>query len=622
MKMRHILVFLASISHAIFAEPIGLTNEQAIVTTKSAKLSEHPVWLQLLKIPLSRGQKSEVITREFFLSEQVEPSAEEELVATIEAYNRPHTGDLNKHPRCQFPARYYWLASQITLQEKPIFCKNLEQWAKFDQLESISLMQVSGYFGNPASTFGHILMKLNNGGGGDLLDQGINYGALIPEDEATFTYVLKGLFGGYVAGFSDRKFYTQDLVYTQTQSRDMWEYELQLTDSQQKLLVYHMWELLGKKHTYYFLKQNCGYRIAELLELVTQQPFIGKLQQWYLPVSVFHTLEDLAQKQQDLIKNVKFVPSSQRLLYERFARLGKPFQAVANRLINQPDQLTAELESIETQQEQQLLINVLLDYYKYKIAPYEESEIPKNLVERKKELLLLRLSLPVEIKHTYERAYLPESPARGSNPGLIGLTLVTHDDNGGLEMDIAAVDYDTVGNTRGSLEYSKLKVLDTTLGFNADGGWYLDHLDIINIEKIDVSDTEIVGEKSRSWKVSTGIQRRDRSCFSCSRFYIRGGTGQSFRMKEGLVGYLMIDGRLRSGSEPLAIIPNVGLITRWPKYGSASLNIAYHIESSDADNRFVVDIDGMVPFSRNLGVYLSAVHDKSTEVRLSLQYHW
>ena len=47
-------------------------------------------------------------------------------------------------------------------------------------------------------------------------------------------YIVKGLSGFYEAGFSDKYFYNQDLTYTDTEFRDMWEYKLNLTPYQQK----------------------------------------------------------------------------------------------------------------------------------------------------------------------------------------------------------------------------------------------------------------------------------------------------------------------------------------------------------------------------------------------------
>ena len=177
------------------------------------------------------GKSSDVITTNFFLSPHGRLDPQAELSATIKAYFLPWGEDANQHARCRFPARYFWLAKQITLPDYRLHeprCQRLAQWALFDRVQSISVLQVSGYFGNPASMFGHALIKFNTNSPDDkegFFDLSLNFGALVPENEATLVYVVRGLFGGYKAGFSDKYFYTQDLVYSRTEFRDIWEYE-------------------------------------------------------------------------------------------------------------------------------------------------------------------------------------------------------------------------------------------------------------------------------------------------------------------------------------------------------------------------------------------------------------
>ena len=65
-------------------------------------------------------------------------------------------------------------------------------------------------------------------------------------------YILKGLTGQYQSGYSDQYFYNQDLTYRDTEFRDMWEYELNLTEEEKELILLHIWEITAKKYDYYF----------------------------------------------------------------------------------------------------------------------------------------------------------------------------------------------------------------------------------------------------------------------------------------------------------------------------------------------------------------------------------
>ena len=108
----------------------------------------------------------------------------------------------------------------------------------------------------PASSFGHSLLRLNteDGSASDgLVDLGVNFGALVPDGESTLVYVVKGLSGGYQAGFSDKPYYAHDLMYSRTEFRDMWDYALDLVDAERMMLVYHLWEIVGIE-----TRRHCG----------------------------------------------------------------------------------------------------------------------------------------------------------------------------------------------------------------------------------------------------------------------------------------------------------------------------------------------------------------------------
>jgi len=66
-------------------------------------------------------------------------------------------------------------------------------------VSSVSLVYATGYLGNPASYYGHVLLKINSDGDTQtaLEDQAINFGAIIPDNEGMVSYILKGLMGGY-----------------------------------------------------------------------------------------------------------------------------------------------------------------------------------------------------------------------------------------------------------------------------------------------------------------------------------------------------------------------------------------------------------------------------------------
>ncbi|MBI4423004.1 MAG: DUF4105 domain-containing protein [Elusimicrobia bacterium] len=486
-----------------------------------------------------------------------------ELEATLAAYSAPWPKDTNLHARCRFPARYLWLSRQLELpgySEREGRCVRLERWAALDRLRSASLLLVSGYFGNPASTFGHALLRLNTHEEGEpeSLDVTVNFGALVPHREPMLRYVYRGLLGGYESGFSDRDFYREDLVYARTELRDLWDYELNLSKPQLRLLTFHLWEVIGRKFTYYFLTKNCGYRLAELMELATGESWLKEARVWYAPVEIFHRLRGLdRQRPGHLIRAVRFIPSSQRELRQQFASLTAPEQAAARVAIadgpaNAPARLAALGEA-----RRPVVTDALLAYYQYRLTA--EGADPKPATTAAKEALLReRLRLPARAD---AGEFVPDkpSPAEGSAPRFAAAGLGV--DAGGrhyAQLRFAAFSYDQIGLN--ALENGELVVADVAAGVDQRGRALLDRLDLIRVRKLNADRRVVPGEDSWSWQAQAGARRVRRD--GRERLYAAAslGGGRAASWRQRATAYVMLDGSLQSGPSPLSIEPNVGLM--------------------------------------------------------------
>ena len=339
------------------------------------EISSSKQWRQLLYF----NKESEIKDKKYFLSEigNLDPKAE--LLATINAYKEENS---DNDPVCLFPARYYFLSKYISFPKyKKINdgCTNLKKWQPIKNTDNISLVLVSGYISNPASTFGHSLIKLNNKESG-LFDTSINYGALVPDNENTLTYIYKGLTGGYEAGFSDKYFYEQDLMYSNKEYRDMWEYKLNLTSEQKDLMLLHLYEVLTRKFDYYFLSRNCGYRVSEILNLVSNEKSINQ-DLWYLRVETFDFLET---KEKELIKSIKYIPSNKKVFNSYFEKLTEKEKLGVKEFIRNNTLL-------ELNEEEKIhILDFLLIYYKNTLNIYPEKKEIRYILRK---VILERLKL-------------------------------------------------------------------------------------------------------------------------------------------------------------------------------------------------------------------------------------
>ena len=557
------LIFFMITSYAGDTES---TRANIIKSAQQKGLIYHPTWLKLLHYDKSDG-RSEVVSDEFFLSEQGKEDASAELLATLDAYMAPWGENGDEHARCRFPARYYWLNHQIKLpgyQLREPRCKKFEQWALLDKVDSISLLLVSGYYGNPASTFGHSLLKLNSTKtipGSDLFDLTVNFGAMIPPNESTLLYIMRGLSGGYEAGFSDRYYYTQDLVYSRTEFRDIWDYRLNLSDHQRTLLLLHLWEVMENKFIYYFLSENCAYRISELLELVTEESFLDNSSIWYAPVETFHRLDAIdherdTQQQPRLVEKVSFIPSSQRTLYQQVSQLSEDGINAVNTVIGgNYRQIDPELERFSPQQ-QIRIANALIAYYQYRITA-EQPEPPPELKVAKDRALLKRLTLP---SARSEEIAMPQrlSPAASAPPLLSGIG-AGHGADGldYLQLRLAPYSYERLA--RNSSDNDELVVMDALLGIDSKQLPFLERFDLIRISALQTNRIPIDGERRPSWQMRIGAERvfdgLDNQLDAVASF----GMGMGWELGPTVSLYAMADVAGHSYPAAITLEPNMGV---------------------------------------------------------------
>jgi hypothetical protein len=183
-----------------------------------------------------------------------------------------------------------------------------EEWINKIGAKKISLIFASGYLGNPASSFGHTFLKLSNPknqGGLELIDYGINYAARTGEADGAI-YALYGLFGYFPGAFGLLPYHQMIKEYTNLEGRDLWEYELNFSEEEVKTLLKILLQEEDKTYDYYFLTDNCSYRILWLLQRV--RPSLQFFQNYKPYVIPLDTVKDLIQ-QSELVTKITYRPS-------------------------------------------------------------------------------------------------------------------------------------------------------------------------------------------------------------------------------------------------------------------------------------------------------------------------
>lgn len=535
-----------------------VNNKLDIDSQKLKILSEHKQWQHLL---FYKNGKAEVISPNFYLTD---PSVQsiatfspyKELIATLR-----HASD--NEIVCRYPARYLWLNKH--LPELKIDWQNCLDLPNPNQ--EISLILVSNYLKNPASSFGHVLVKTSsamdrkeNGvrqlSSEDLLNSSYNFGARIPANENGAMYAIKGLFGFYDSGFSEAEFFKHDAVYSKNEQRDMWEYVLNLGAFETQLLNYHLYEAKSARFDYYFIKQNCGYRTGEILELVSDIKTTERVGPWYAPDYVFDQLLEYSDDAAEpLIASVRYLPSEQTQLRAKFVQLPKPIQNVINSVIR--TETIAPLLRLNPD-DRALAIDFLILHRTYKIS---QNNTPQHQALKKK-LLSQRFTLPasnglgtltvlekaspaLSNKTTQTKVVLSEDEAQVGVSLFVKDPLNPHNDiNKRFEAVQLSLGYD--------FDESKLSVTDFVF---------------LDMQQIEDLAQPLAGEPKLSWQLKTGA-RTDLFTGDNHSPYGQAGVGAGVMLGRYALGYGMVNATVHDQDRHLDVGIELGL--RAKKKGQAA----------------------------------------------------
>ncbi|MEQ8353089.1 MAG: DUF4105 domain-containing protein [Leptospiraceae bacterium] len=276
MPARNILtfIFLLSLSPQYLLAETLYTPEQLRRWAINGNLHRSAYWHKLL------GYKQEPFSYEsatdgksFFFSAEGYRNPEAEIIATLEAFLRPVPDNSDNHPICRFPARFHWLTETLSLDRNRFPSPSCEEYNEFAQhlkADSLSYVFASYYSGHPASLFGHTFLKFNQTDSSDVsvvaADPSISYGARVTSTNPMI-YFLDGMFGGFDGTLELQPFKNHLQAYTEGEQRDLWEFKLNLRKEEIDQLIRAAWEMNSTHYDYYFLSENCSYRLLNLLEL-------------------------------------------------------------------------------------------------------------------------------------------------------------------------------------------------------------------------------------------------------------------------------------------------------------------------------------------------------------------
>lgn len=626
-------LFLLFVTSTTQATTTKTSVEQLIAQASKLHLSQHAVWQKLLHYKKSylsyRQSYSEINDKSFFISSMGSTDPTVELEATIQAFFLPVAGiDINEHAQCKFPARFIWLKKELNINNaliKNIHCPKYYEWTQNNTIESVSIVYASGYLGNPASYYGHLLLKLNSNNpklSTKLLAPSISYGAAVPPNENPFIYMFKGVLGGYDGSFSHTDYYFHSHNYGELELRNLWEYSLNLNPDEVDFIVAHAWELEGRRFTYYFFRKNCAYRLAELLEIINGVNIIPANPFYVLPRALLQNITDSDNdRQESLVHEIAYRPSRQARFYEKFNHLtSNERNEVVTALNDSSGEESSNYSSLTTGSK----INVkdtLIDYYQFaKVSDILPKEIANNLHRK---VIKERFLLPINKNISADTS--KKAPHNGRKSSYVNVSPAYNDSLGsGVSLLIRPAYYDALDASSGHVADSALSMGELKL-FITDNDISIRHIDFLKIESISSSYSDVPDDKGESWKIKFGIRQKDLACSGCLMPYLEGDYGITTRLTPNILvgayaGGGIQDNRKGSGKAylkasfithlKLTDSLNMRLRVEAPRqlFGAKHQSNYYLVEarqrlSVNTDLRFMYEKDNAEEYSISFGYY-------------------
>ena len=236
--------------------------------------------------------------------------------------------------------------------------------------------------------YGHTFLRMDKG----LTSYSVNFAA---ETNQTMGagYAMKGLSGAYPGKFTTIPYYMKIQEYNNLESRDLWEYQLNLSSAEIRSLVLHLWELGPAYMKYYFLTKNCSYQLLPLMEAARPGVKLSNRFRWMtIPADTLRAVRETP----GLVTDINVRPSAVTKMLAARANLRREEIKIAGRIARNPNaDIASSLQSVDEKRKGIVLQSAFL-YYRYLNGFARFQEIKRDAREHSMLLELNRHQVPEE----------------------------------------------------------------------------------------------------------------------------------------------------------------------------------------------------------------------------------
>lgn len=518
--------------------------DELVARAQEKKLASTAQWKNLMHYQprLFGGEKSQADGADFFFAEDGKVNPQSELTATIRAFfntdpqlmsdgaidttkvepNKP------QHPQCAFPARYLFLKRELEFDEKKLPRPRCERYQNFHDTiaaKSVTVVFSSYYLNNPASAFGHSFLRLNkatasfSGQRYELLDYGFNYSAIVTTNNA-LVYAISGVLGYFPGTFTSVPYYYKVREYNDYESRDLWEYDLNLDQSQIEMIVAHAWELGHTHFDYYYLDENCSYHVLTLLDVGAPELNLTKrLGPIVIPADTIKVIADTP----GLVRKINFRPSGRMQFQKRLTLLDGVQKQYLRTLTTHQDEIPQNSQQLTERQRVEVL-DAAIDYVDYRYNK-ELFKTDGPLARWKQRLLLARSKIAVPSAKLEVDPPTQEMPHLGHDSRRLSLDYgYGRQTESFTRLSFRYALHDLLDSSSGYPSNSQMEIFNLKLRYNyKPRTFWVDDFALLQVTSLSPLSTF---NDRLSWRVRLGARTmRDRNCDNCLAGHLMLGAG-------------------------------------------------------------------------------------------------
>lgn len=497
-----------------------------ISRAQEAGLADQRTWHLLLhyRSHVTGGHTSQSDDPQFFLAKNGKADPQAELEATLRSFfSSQKFGSLHQSSPCAFIARYHWLKSKLSIEENrlpPYYCEHFSHWYRELNPRGLTLIFPSSYLNNPSSMFAHTLLRIDQKGQTEetkLLAYTINFAAQ-PTTDLGITYAVLGVTGGFKGRFSIKPYYLKLREYGDIENRDIWEYQLGLSQEQIRFMLMHVWELQLTYFDYFFFKENCAYQILSLLEVaVPQWHLTDQFTLWTIPAETVRLLN----QRPEFIQDVSFNPARTTTIRRKLEQLPSNENPILSQIIDDPQALKTPAFANLAFTRQAFVLDLAIDYFQYTSIGKEEENVREG--QQLHRLLAARSDLDVDSPSVPIRPFTTR-PELGHKPARAGIGVGWRNDEFFEEMTLRAGYHDLLDPDPGYVPYAQIELLGLSVRhYNKRNRTRLETLSLANIVSLTPVDRLI---KAPSWKIRLKLDTiKINGCRYCRNINLNGGVG-------------------------------------------------------------------------------------------------